>query len=100
MRTFIEKSIVCKEAILDKLVCDICKKEAKYPDQEWSEEDNHPYEEYTLKTTIEHEKSYYCIDTGTDGEVLSFDICPDCFINRLVPFIEGFGNKVNKTILN
>ncbi len=72
---------------LDKLICDICKKEAKYPNHDWAEQNlGHK----TLKTEISLEDSNYFPDGGF-GEVIKFDICPECFKNKLIPFIESFG---------
>ena len=70
---------------LDKIICDICKKESPYGPN-WTKE----YAR-TLDTTIEFEDSYNYGNDGGHGEKLNFDICTECFKEKLIPFFKQFG---------
>lgn len=81
----VEAKVVKK---LDKVVCDICKKEGteNYNGNKWNK-----YESCINNTTVEVTtgKSY-----GTDGgykETKYFDICDECFIAKVVPALELLG---------
>jgi hypothetical protein len=34
---------------------------------------------------------------GGSGELIKIDICPDCFKNKLIPWLESQGAKINKS---
>ena len=72
---------------LDYMKCDICGKIVKENDT-WDKED---FE--TIETEISMKKGYQYPEGGSGIEV-NIDICPECFENKIIPFIESFGNKI------
>lgn len=76
------------EKILVLCQCDLCKKEFRNDDWEASC--------YEVKdTTISYRtgKSYPDISYG---EEYSIDICPGCFMEKLIPWIESEGGEVEE----
>jgi len=71
--------------------CDICKKKSPSKDpNNWSKE----YYE-TNKVEIEYTDGYSSYGDAS-GEVTSFDICPECFENKLIPFFKSLGVEPTK----
>lgn len=71
-----EKVIVEPKEILDKVLCDICKKEIY----------NQGYEISEATVEVEYGENY-----GGDGgkkTILNIDICESCFRNKLIPLVE------------
>lgn len=79
-----KEKITRNETVIDVILCDICKKE--FPGGHWL---NDPYK--NIETEV-HYKDYasYPDDYFTNEEIV-FDICPDCFKNRLVPWLKSQG---------
>jgi hypothetical protein len=83
------KTITEQKTVLDYITCDLCgKKNNKYND--WSV---NPYK--TNKTRIHHEYGDNYPEGGGDMAIFSADICPDCFQNKLVPWLQEQGCKVD-----
>lgn len=70
---------IYKRDVVESITCDICRKEYRYDNWErgdWS----------ALETEV-------CLTTGNrypeggSGEYIEFDICPDCFQNKLIPLL-------------
>lgn len=82
----IKKEIVqpeYKHYVVVKIVCDICG--AENPGDDWS---TGHYE--VNKTTIEYESGdHYPGDRFTT--FLCCDICPTCFVHKLMPWVESHG---------
>lgn len=74
---------------LDKVICDICKKEGT---NYWNEGNKWVKGNYCVNNTIiEHKIGN---DYGADGKDIItkyFDICNDCFDNKVVPALESLG---------
>ena len=84
MKTYKNKTVSYTERVPDEIVCDICGKKTK---ESW----NGPSEQKEV------EVSYTSVDLHPGGgweEKLSFDICPECFKSKLIPWVESFGSKV------
>jgi len=80
MKKYEEKEEMCKWKELNALICDICGKAAKEPDWPW---DNNG-----TRTNI---TELYCVSGNTvDAPIKEyiFDICPECFINKLIPLMK------------
>ena len=76
--------------ILDTMSCDLCGEIAKFGD--WS---NECYVVEEVSVTYRTGSEY---PEGSNTETYGFDICPDCFINTLIPWVESEGTcKVSKT---
>ena len=68
---------------LESITCDLCG--AKSNDSEWRENSYN-----SASTTIEMEDdSHY--PSGATTTITSFDICPECFRKKLIPWFESQG---------
>lgn len=75
-----------------KILCDLCEKPAPDPD---SETDN-PWGDgppEVANTTIEMQTGVSHSD-GALVEIVSFDICPQCFRTKLIPFFAEEGGRL------
>lgn len=76
-----------KVTLIDSIICDICHKEFK--GSNWVDD---PYYQIDTKISYEDYTAYpddYCVN-----EKMKIHICPDCFKNRLLPWIESHGSKI------
>lgn len=79
--------------VLSSKTCDICKKEYKTNDEDSWSDNNHDI----LETEIRMEEGWDCgYGDGGDKEVTEVDICPDCFKNHLIPWLEHMGAVIRK----
>jgi hypothetical protein len=76
------------EKVVAGIVCDVCKKSY---DEDWDK--NSEYD--ILETSVEMRtgKSY---PDDTWGDIITFDICPNCFTNKLIPALLEMGAKPTK----
>jgi hypothetical protein len=75
------------------IVCDLCGKEAPDPNSE----DGSPWSGTgdIANTTIEMETGWnFEIDKSGKVEVVTFDICPECFRTKLIPFFAEEGGRL------
>lgn len=77
---------------LKHILCDVCKintRDSKYGD--WDD----PSDSFsnTCETTVEY-KVGNAWPEGGSGDLVTLDICPECFLNILVPFLEEKGAEV------
>lgn len=78
------KTIVIPEKtkeILNKITCDICNSEIITEDK-----DRFSNNEINVSCKIGR-----CYPDDCYGDKISFDICPDCFKNKLIPFLNSLG---------
>lgn len=69
--------------------CDICGRKARSP--EWSQwEGSTSYDVSEVKMSCEEGSSF---PEGRSTEKVSFDVCPPCFHEKVVPFMESLGAK-------
>ena len=75
------------------LTCDLCGRETKW--RGWAE-DCWDVDEIEIKVTIRRHQgqNYPEGGWGTDYEV---DLCPECFKDKLIPWLESQGAKVQQT---
>ena len=71
------------KALIEKS-CDICGKKSERSDSWINEGFDKEQTEVSFTSG-----SYY--PEGQYGNTIEFDICPECFFNKLKPFIESFG---------
>jgi len=64
-------------------ICDICKKVHK--GSGWKKE---TFEVLETEVRIKTGSSY---PEGGSGEDMHFDICPKCFMEKLIPWLKGMG---------
>jgi hypothetical protein len=72
---------------INEILCDICKAK-KYRDG-WgtSESMSERYDDVTIQHNIT-DTSY---PEGGSGSTLELDICPKCFVTKILPFMESIG---------
>lgn len=66
------------------LTCDCCGKEAPYPNSYNGYWTANSYD--VNHVTMQHNKGYSCPE-GANWEESSYDICPDCWENKIVPLM-------------
>jgi hypothetical protein len=81
------------------LICDICKKNiivvnAGLDNNNWA---TNEYENNMQKVTIKLEDGNDCLGSGGESTETEFDVCPECFKEKIMPFIESFGSKPQVT---
>lgn len=77
---------------LDKTTCDLCGKEAK---RGYWESSSYEVNDTEIEVTIKHEDGYNYPEGG-NGTKYSVDMCPDCFKERLIPWLESQGCKAER----
>ena len=70
--------------VVDSVTCDICKK--IYQGEHWERESSYDVLETEVKM-----KTGSSYPEGGSGEEISFDICPTCFTEKLVPVLKELG---------
>lgn len=99
MKKFQEKEETVKKKVLVELTCDLCGKitgnNKGFNHSLFNEWDNEIYG--VNRTEISWERGEQYPEGGSTKTTL-FDICPDCFKNKLIPWFENQGAK--KTIKN
>lgn len=81
---------------LQEMKCDMCGKTSDRSDWIVTEPDSYPSErmvETIIK--INDTSRTYCADYGGDSKNASIDLCPDCFRQKLIPFLESQGVKIH-----
>jgi hypothetical protein len=71
--------------------CDLCGKKGDY---EW-DAIGFDVNETRLSVTVKQKEGYNCPDGGS-GQEWEIDLCPDCFKNRLVPWLISQGAKIEQ----
>lgn len=74
------------------IICDLCEKTAPEPDSESGNPWTAAHGE-VANTTIEMELGDGDLEEGT-VKVTSFDICPECFKTKLIPFFAEEGGRL------
>ena len=77
---------------LAKTTCDLCGKEAKHGNWESSSYD---VNETEIKVTV-RQKDGCSYPEGGYGTDYTADICPACFKNKLIPWLESHGCKTKR----
>ena len=80
--------------VIDKVTCDLCSEERAESDN-WPKSQNHNCNGHNVRETTVGYEYGMTYPEGGRIEVLSFDICPSCFINKLIPWVEQQGGKVS-----
>jgi hypothetical protein len=71
------------DEIIDSITCDICKK--TYRGENWERE---RYDVLETQVKLHTGNSF---PEGGSGEDIFFDICPICFVEKLIPVLKEFG---------
>jgi len=89
MRKYEKKTIKSEYDVLCEVKCDICG--ATSESCNW-EKSIYKHHETDVSVSIS-DKSGENYPSGGFGRDISFDICPKCFFELLVPFLESYGAK-------
>lgn len=74
----------------EKVICDLCKREYKN-DSRWTLLEDNFYGDFEQKkTNLSYKWGDYFPDGGSGYEI-GIDICPDCFMSKLVPWLKSQG---------
>jgi len=73
-----------KDKIVDSINCDVCNR--NHPNGHWRRDSSFDIIETEVKL-----KTGYIYPEGGSGTEISYDICPDCFRNVLIPLFESIG---------
>ena len=88
MRVYGEKKIVTKEAFLVETSCDLCKAIATRGCWDSSSRGTNEIE-VTIK-----QKDGAAFSVSNSSAAVNLDLCPDCFENKLVPWLESQGADI------
>lgn len=92
MRTFEDRTIPARtESVLASIRCDLCGREAKDPEN-WSGGSCYEVDETTVRVEVKHREGSAYPEGSFIGSK-HFDLCPTCFEEVLVPFLESKGAK-------
>jgi len=86
-RSFEKQKVTREVAVVTAISCDICKKAGRLSDQSFGDVDD-------LSDVAECEVSCTTGEQGYDyGDktILRYDVCPDCFREKIMPLFEAHG---------
>ena len=89
MRKYIWRERQIKEEILVETTCDLCDKVAK--EGHW-ESSSYEVNETEIEVTV-RQKDGHSFPEGGSGEEYVVDMCPGCFKEKLIPWLESQGCK-------
>ena len=92
MREYKQSSKLVVSEVLVSTTCDLCGVEAKRGEYCSSVYD---VEETEVEVTVSKKDGYSCPDGGSGTEYV-VDICPDCFKNKLIPWLKSQGCKAER----
>lgn len=85
----------CFHIKINKIICDICKKEFKGDKSKWIPlEQGSIYSNYNTEETSVSFKYGNEYPEGGSGYIIKYNICPYCFMNKLVPWLESQGAAI------
>ena len=93
MKIYEEKTIREKRSVFQKMICDICKKESE--NYNWAAS-SYEVDETEMKISIKQREGNQSYDGGYGAEI-EVDICPDCFMTKLVPWLQSQGANIKAT---
>ncbi len=86
MKTY--KTITAQREELESLTCDLCGKQVPVDDWTHSEGDSGQFRIARTRVSL---REGYVYPEGGSGEEVEYDICPECFKTKLIPWIESQG---------
>ena len=93
MKTYKTETITREEKVVDVYSCDLCGR-ASPSQYDWGVERKHD-----LSVSLELRDATY---TGFDpvGKSISADVCPECFVDKVIPALEVIGLKFRTRDIN
>jgi len=92
MRTYKEVTKTVTATRLAEVRCDLCGAIAEKGDWESS---SYAINDVTVEVTV-HQKEGSSYPDGGSGTEYIIDLCPDCFKNRLVPWLKSQGATIQE----
>lgn len=94
MRTYETRTVEETRKVLVKRTCDICGREA-VDDTRWKCDTQWQHNETTLRVTV-HQTDGTNYPEGGWGTEFIVDMCPQCFKDKLLPWIKSQGGDVQE----
>jgi hypothetical protein len=79
--------------VVDKVTCDICGKDANR--DSWGSS-SYEFDEVEVEITVKRREGENYPEGGSGTEAV-IDVCPDCFVKKLVPWVESHGHAKIET---
>jgi hypothetical protein len=73
-----------EDTVTVSITCDLCGRESQRPDG-WGKD------AFDVRSVTIEAVEGYSFPEGGDYETTGYDLCPDCFWSRLVPWMDGQG---------
>lgn len=101
MRRIVKKQVVQEREVVVEFRCDLCGSVSNDPVGEtWKDtSDSDTKGSYTtseIQVSLKN-RTYWPITEDTEGYNIEIDLCPKCFRDVLVPFLESKGIVVRRT---
>lgn len=79
--------------VVDKVLCDVCGCDVN---RDWNGRSSYEFDDVEVEITVKRREgeSY---PEGAWGTEVVIDICPDCFVKKLVPWVESHGHAKIET---
>ena len=91
------KKKTCVRDVVDKVACDLCEKEYDGLNIEEEDPDDSQYAHFyknMVEMVYKEGRNYSCYECWeNEGQKISIEICPDCFKDVVMPFLESKGLK-------
>jgi hypothetical protein len=92
MRTMKTVEVAAKPATtreeVDKVFCDLCGKDAN---RDWQGRSSYEFDDVEVEIEVKRKEGTNYPEGGNGTEVV-IDVCPDCFVKKLVPWVESHGH--------
>src|SRR5882724_11735975 len=92
MREFETRQVTSNVTKCVRQTCDLCGREAKNPGNSW-ERGIYNVDDITLSVSVVAERGQ-CYPEGGHTSKIEIDLCPECFRDRLIPWLKSQGAKV------
>lgn len=89
MKKLESKTIIEHRTVVSGLFCDLCKKQSP-SNYGWTREN------FDVSDTTVQMRSGTSYPECSDIETVSFDICPECFKSKLIPWLESQGAEATE----
>lgn len=95
MRKYEKQQITREENRLVEQTCDLCGSKAEIPNYRWESGPLYHYGNTVSETEIRYKWGQHGPEDGNGKEIV-VDLCPKCFVEKLVPWLESQGAKVTE----
>jgi len=92
MRNYVEETVEITRTTLKQITCDLCGREAKKGHWDSS---IYSVNETDIEVTIKQKEGDTYPESGSGTEII-VDLCPTCFKERLVPWLNSQGASIEE----